>query len=163
MMPNRTKKLIAGMFALSCAFILAGCDSYESLPNNYNDKVVAHVDGSDPDLYENEMGIIYDAIASGKTDKVVNEFLLRIANDQFGPYYDVTDEAGNIVAFGVKTMAGASDAEILNYIASHKKAYCYDLDEKLANENVSVDQIRVQRFKDFNDYVTDEIEKVFYS
>ena len=70
MMAKNTKKIFAGIFALSCAFILAGCDKAESLPTNYNDKIV-----NKNDLYKNEMGVIYDAIASGKTDKTIDQFL----------------------------------------------------------------------------------------
>lgn len=162
MMAKHTKKILAGMFALSCAFLLAGCDSYESLPNNYNDKVVAHEDGSDPDLYENEMGIIYDAIASGKTDKVIDEFLMTIATDQFGPYYDVVDDENNVIKKGVKSVAASSDEEVLVFVNAHKKAYCYDLDEKIATESYSVNQIRINRFRDFDKYVSKEINKVFY-
>ncbi len=163
MMAKNTKKLLAGIFALSCAFILSACDSYESLPNNYNDKVVAHEDGSDPDIYQNEMGIIYDAIASGKTDKVVDEFILRIANDQFGYYYDQKDGDGNVTQKGVKSIAAGTDEEILSFIDSHKKAYTSDLDETIATESYSVNQIRIDRFKAFNDFVEDEINKVFYN
>ena len=160
-MMAKNTKIFAGIFALSCAFLLAGCDSYESLPNNYNDKVVELEDGTDPDLYKNEMGIIYDAIASGKTDKVIDEFLLKIAVDQFGSYYDTLN--GELLVKGVKSTAEGSDSEILAFIEKHKKAYEDENDEKIATDSYSVDKIRIERFKAFNAFVEQEINKVFYS
>lgn len=152
-MAKNTKKIFAGIFALSCAFILAGCDKAESLPTNYNDKIV-----NKNDLYKNEMGVIYDAIASGKTDKTIDQFLYRVAVNEFGYFYDT--EVNGTTVEGIKSIVKKSDADILAFANAHEEAFCYKSDEQLGSDK---DKQRIQRVKDFEKHVEDEIKEVFYN
>lgn len=154
MITKSTKKILGGIFALSCAVILAGCDNVEALPNNYNDKIVENAD-QNLDLYKNEMGIIYDAIASGKTDRTIDQFLLIVAQNEFGTYY-----GDNGLKAAVDADKAGDDSKMKQFIGTYGKAYTYSTDDVLGEEGKAT--AIYNRVKAFADHIQDEINKVFY-
>lgn len=148
------KSLIAGVFALSCAFILASCDSVEALPNNYKDPIIAETEGNEA-IYQNEMSVIYDAIASGKNEKVVDEMLKVISNAKYGTYYG---EGGLREAYVAST--GGDDTKLLAFVKAHKAFYS-ESDSKVTSESFDLDKVAMERAKEFAKKVQDKINKHF--
>lgn len=153
---HTNKKLIAGVFALSCAFILAGCDQVEALPNNYRDPIIVEVEGNEK-LYQNEMSVLYDAIATGKSEKVVDEMLKIISTSKYGNYYG---EGGLFEA--VKNFASTNDkTQILAFVKAHPAYYHAD-DSKVVSDNYNADDIAIGRAIEFVERINKKIEKHFY-
>lgn len=152
---HTTKKLIAGVFALSCAFILASCDSVEALPNNYEDPIIQEVEGNEP-IYQNEMSVIYDAIASGKSEKVVDEMLKIISTNKYGAYYG---EGGLFEA--AKEYALGNKEKMYEFVKAHK-AYYHSDDSKIVSEGVNEDELAARRAIEFVMRIDEKINKHFY-
>lgn len=85
MAKNTSKKLFAGLLALSAGFILASCDPISALPKNYSNPIVSSEDGK-VDIDENKIGAIYDAVSSEKNAKIINDILREICENKFGTY-----------------------------------------------------------------------------
>jgi len=155
------KKLIAGIFALSCAFILASCDKVEALPNNYKDPVISETAGNEK-LYENEMAVIYDAIASGKSEKVVDEMLKIISTSKYGNYYGEGGLLEVTKHYMASVMAGTPDtSKILPFVQAHK-AYYHSNDDKVTSEKYKADDIAIARAVSFVDTISKKVAEHFY-
>lgn len=156
---HTSKKLIAGVFALSCAFILASCDKVESLPNNYKDPVIT----VSTQIYQNEMSVIYDAIASGKSERVVDEMLKIISTTKYGSYYG---EGGLFEAakhYFKSLESGTPDKSvILKFVQAHKAYYHAD-DSKLVSASYNLDDIAIFRALQFADSIAEKTKEHFYS
>lgn len=153
---NTKRRIIAGIFALSCAALLASCDPVESLPLNYQDAIV-NKDGQDADLYENQMGVIFDAVNSGKNDRVLEELLYRIGVDQFGSYATLKD---------LYEKAGTEEGKtaIESFCQAHKKTFVLENDSKLAEKDgYTVEKVRFERFTNFYEDLNERIQEVFYN
>ena len=89
-----TKKLFAGILAVSAGCLLASCDPIEAVPANYNEPLISTTDGKTIDFEDNILGTIYDSIESDTRTKVIEEVLKTITDKQFGTYADF--KAGNL-------------------------------------------------------------------
>ncbi len=165
-MTTRTgKKTAAILLALSAGILLAGCDSVQALPKNYESPIVVNnADGSKVDVYENIMGIIYDAASSNKKDDVLNNFIKIVAEDQFGKFAELKE-----------TVESGDPAKLKDYVAKHKGIFVHDNkiqdgdseiteDEYLAKKfSSTVDLIQAQRVNDFYDSIVEKIHESFYN
>ncbi len=161
---TRNKRSLSLLIALGAAFTLASCDSIEALPNNYNDPIIVNSDETNADVYDNIMGVLYDAISSNKKDDVLNKFIEIIAKDQFGEYKDIK-----------ALLAENDDEKIKAFIENHKGAYVHtntvtvdgedkEEDTYLAETfGVTVDEIRKQRLQNFLDSIEEKINETFYN
>ena len=159
-MSQHKNKIITGLFALSCVSMLAGCSDIEARIVDYDEPIIVNKDDSSKvDVYENFLGDLYDAIAKGQNDRVFEEFLKAVINDQFGSYEELRTLAGG------KASATDLDAEATKaFIEKHAKVYKRESDEKLAETyGTTVDAIRIERV--FNTYkdIFERINKSFYS
>ncbi len=161
---TKNKRSLSLLIALGAAFTLASCDSIEALPNNYNDPIIVNSDETSADVYDNIMGVLYDAISSNKKDDVLNKFIEIVAKDQFGEYKEI------------KTLlAENDDAKIKTFVDNHKGAYVHtntvtvdgedkEEDTYLAEKfGVTVDEIRKQRLQNFLDSIEEKINETFYN
>ena len=87
---HTSKKLFAGILALSAGFVLAACDPVSAVPSNYKNAIVSSSDGA-IDLEGNNLGSLYDSITSERNSKIVNDILAEIAEKKFGTYADFLD------------------------------------------------------------------------
>ena len=81
-----SKKLLAGICALSAGFILASCDPITAVPSDYSDKIIENVDYD-----ENTLGTIYDQVDAERNSKIVSNKLKEIAIKKFGSYKEIND------------------------------------------------------------------------
>ena len=133
-MEKRTsKKLFAGLLALSAGFVLASCDPVVAVPKNYNSPIISSTDG-DINLDGNTLGTLYDAITSERNSKIVDDILAEIAEKKFGSYADF--------------LAAASDSS--SFIAAHADFFGSDDD-------------KVERFKAFQKDINERISEYFYN
>lgn len=161
---TRNKKSLSLLVALGAAFTLASCDSIEALPNNYNDPIIVNTDGTENDVYDNIMGVLYDAISSNKKDDVLSKVVEIIAKDQFGEYKEIKELLKN-----------GDDTKIKEFIENHKGAYAHtktvtdgdteiEEDEYLSKKfGITVDGIRKQRLQNFYDSIEEKINETFYN
>ena len=153
-MTTKKNNIKALLFALAGAFLLTGCDPIEAVPANYEEKVIEA-----DDIYENMMGILYDATSSNKKDDVLSRFMDIVAEDQFGKYSELKEVATN-----------GDDAALDAFVSKHA-AYKHtntigevEEDQFLADKyGKSVEEIRRQRVKNFLAAVNEEINKSFYN
>ena len=82
-----SKKLFAGILALSAGFVLASCDPVSAVPQNYDHAIITSTDG-EINLDSNNLGTLYDSITSERNSKIVEEILSQIAEKKFGSYKD---------------------------------------------------------------------------
>ena len=80
-----SKKLFAGILALSAGFVLAACDPVSAVPQNYNHAIITSTDG-EINLDGNNLGTLYDSITSERNSKIVEDILSQIAEKKFGSY-----------------------------------------------------------------------------
>ncbi|MCQ2793304.1 MAG: hypothetical protein MJ221_02635 [Bacilli bacterium] len=170
-MTTRTgKKTAAILLALSAGIILAGCDSVEALPANYESPIVVNdSDNTKVDVYDNIMGVIYDGISTGKKDDVLNNFIKIVANDQIGTYKELkaVHESGDKTKFA-------------EYVQKHKGIFVHENkiqidggeiteDEYLASKfsttdhQVTPEMVQAQRVEDFYNAVNKKIHEAFYN
>lgn len=99
-----TKKFFAGFLALSAGFILASCDPVTAIPTNYDHPILTS-NGKGLDIDENKIGAIYDAVATEKNAKVVDNILKEIAESRFGTFEEfkeARDDDSKVAAFTKK-------------------------------------------------------------
>ena len=70
MAKHTTKKFLGCILALSAGFVLASCDPISAAPANYKDPIVSY--DSDATFDDNNIGTLYDSIATERNAKVVN-------------------------------------------------------------------------------------------
>lgn len=149
-------KLLGGLIILSSAITLASCDTFYALPNNYNDAILNNEDGQATDVYNNIFSEIYDAIALGKTDRILDEFMYVVAKDQFGEYSSLKEIIDN----------GSDTATLAAYAKSHASIFITDDDSYLlerAQYDITVDQLLAQRVKNFYNRIQERINEYFYT
>lgn len=145
---NISKKLFAGVCALSAAFILAACDPISAVPAHYDDPIVTKNDGSKITDDENMTGKIYDAIATDRNTKIVSDLLEEVALGRYGTYKEICDSS-------------VSRDEMIKYVNKYAKVFHRADDDKLTG--VNKDDIYEQRFINFYNDVMDRINEVFYN
>lgn len=147
-----TKTIKTLLLVLSSAFLLGGCDSVESLPQNYEENIVVNNDTTDPELYKNIMGEIWNAINSGKSDKTLEEFLKIVSKDKFGTWEEI------------KALAGAADDALLAYANKYSDMFVRESDSELATQfNTTADAIKIKRVKSFREDINKRINEVYYN
>ena len=134
---HTSKKLFAGLLALSAGFILASCDPVSSVPTNYNNPIVSSTDGK-VDIDENKIGTIYDAVSSEKNAKIINDILEEICEKKFGSYKEF------------KKASDGSDAD--------KKAFTNKYTKYFGKGEVAK-----RRFTQFEQDVNERISEYFYN
>ena len=90
-----SKKLFAGVLALSASFILASCDPVSASLKDYNHPIVVNNDNTELGLDENNLGTLYDSITSERNAKIVSDILEEIAEKKFGTYADLLNATDN--------------------------------------------------------------------
>lgn len=149
--------LLAGVFALSSAFVLASCDAVTAVPVNYENPIILK-DGNVYEDDDNKLGEIYDALASNKNEKVVAALLEKIAEKEFGTYaelkacFPTVDEHGDPVMDKAKALA-----HIEKYAHQFKKD-----DDATLKEGVSAEDIQLARLEYFFADLNDRINKVVF-
>ena len=134
--------MFAGILALSAGVLLAGCDPISAVPANYNSPIVNTTEGAIVDaegnvLTENKLGALYDAIATDRNSKIVDDFLEQIAETRFGSYNEFLEAYEPGVA---------QDA----FLEAHKAFFGDNLDEAR------------ERFKSFKSDIDTRISEYFY-
>ena len=132
-----SKKLFAGILALSAGFILASCDPVSAVPQNYNHSIITSTDG-EIDLDGNNLGSLYDSITSERNSKIVEKILAQIAEKKFGTYAEFL-EASN------------DPSKVATYVANHKEFLGEDATEAAA------------RFESFEKDIKERISEYFYN
>ena len=84
-----TKKFLGAVLALSASFVLAACDPVSAAPANYKDPIVTY--DSEATFDDNNIGTLYDSIATERNSKVVNNILKQIAEKKFGSFKEFLD------------------------------------------------------------------------
>ena len=120
-----SKKIYAGVLALSAGFLLASCDPVSALPSNYNNDIIFVDDNGNNQKIEivasyvddkgkthnltldagNNLGTLYDSITSERNAKVVEKILSKIAEGKFGTYSEYLEahnDASKVAAFVAK-------------------------------------------------------------
>lgn len=115
-----SKKIFAGLLALSAGCVLAACDPISSTPTSYNDPILVNDSGEKIDYESNLMGKFYDAISSEKNSQIVSEMLEDIAVNRFGSYAEL-DAAFKLEADGTVTHKDGYDAYVTKYGAEFDK------------------------------------------
>ena len=134
---HTTKKFLGCILALSAGFILAACDPISAAPANYKDPIVSY--DSNEVFDDNNIGTLYDSIATERNAKVVNKILKEIAEKKFGSFKEFLDSTKS---------TDARDA----FLNNHK--------EYFGDEN---DTNRVQRYNDFSQDVAQRVSEYFYN
>ena len=142
---NISKKLLAGVCALSAAFILASCDPISAVPTNYDEAIVSGLSADDEN---NKIGKIYDSVATDRNTKIVSDLLDGVAKGRFGSYKEIKD-------------AAASDEAKLAYVNKYSKVFHRDGDDKY--EGISKEDVRKNRFNIFYNDIKDRINEFFYN
>ena len=134
---HTTKKFLGCILALSAGFILASCDPISAAPANYKDPIVSY--DSEKVFDDNNIGTLYDSIATERNAKVVNKILKEIAEKKFGSFKEFLE-------------SGESEAKRDAFLNNHK--------EYFGDEN---DTNRVQRYQDFAKDVEERVSEYFYN
>ncbi len=156
MIDAKKKKIVGGSLLLSASLLaLASCDTFYALPDNYMDPILNNEDGTATDVYNNIFNEIYDAIALGQTDRILDEFMYIIAKDQFGDYetLDALFEEG------------ASTSELAAYAKTYPDVFTNDNDDYLlenATYTISEDELLAQRVSNFYERIQERIREHFY-
>ena len=151
---TRTKKiLLAGVFALSAAFVLSACDPVTAVPANYESPIVLK-DGSAFDDKDNKLGALYDALAGNKNEKVVSALLEKIAEKEFGTYAELK------ACFNAD--GTVKEAEAKAHIAAHAHQFVSD-DDATLKEGVSAEELQLKRFAFFFEDLNERIDKKVFA
>ncbi len=147
---NISKKLFAGVCALSGAFILASCDPISAVPTSYDEPIVINADDSVVAGDDNKIGKIYDSVATDRNTKIVSDLLEEVALGRFGSYKEIKD-------------ANASDDTKLAFVNKYSKVFHRDGDDKFADKGVDANAVRLNRFNIFYEDIMDRINEFFYN
>lgn len=163
-MANHTsKKLLTGIFALSAAFILAACDTVNALPTNYESPIVARNPDGGFKLDNNQLGKIWEAISSGKTDRIHDEIIYQISADQLGYYFSAKDANGNIIEDTRGIADITTDDQIKAFINKHAAVFAPASDEKIATGDDLFTKVRKPRFVAFKEDMEKRIAEKLYA
>ena len=78
-----TKKLFAGILAVSAGCLLASCDPIEAVPANYTEPLIQTKTGEKVDFEDNILGTIYDLIESDELINDTDNFNYLLMNKKF--------------------------------------------------------------------------------
>ena len=134
---HTTKKFLGCILALSAGFVLASCDPISAAPANYKDPIVSY--DSDATFDDNNIGTLYDSIATERNAKVVNNILKQIAEKKFGSFKELLDST-------------ASEAARDEFLNRHTEFF-----------GEASDTHRVERYNVFMQDVQDRISETFYN
>ena len=158
MFQAKNKKFFTALLALSSIALLAGCDNVVALPNNYEDAIVNNEDGTKLDVYDNIMGLLYDAVSGSKSDTVLNEFMDIVATDQFGSWEELTNLCKG------KDIDSLDTTAVDAFVNKYNKMYKRDTDAALATKtNTTVEKIYRQRVLNFYNSIWTRIYESLYS
>ena len=146
---NISKKLFAGVCALSAAFILAACDPISAVPTNYNDPIVVNNDGSAVAGDDNKTGKIYDTVATDRNNQIVSNLLEEVANGRFGSYKDIKE-------------ANVDDTTRVAYADRFSKVF-HQKDDENDKHGKSANEVRANRVKLFCEDIEARISEFFYN
>lgn len=147
------KVMLAGVFALSAAFVLSACDPVTAVPANYESPIVLK-DGSAFDDKDNKLGALYDALAGNKNEKVVSALLEKIAEKEFGTYAELK------ACFNAD--GTVKEAEAKAHIAAHAHQFVSD-DDATLKEGVSPEYLQLKRFAFFFEDLNERIDKKVFA
>ena len=148
-----SKKLFAGVCALSGAFILASCDPITAIPTTYNNPIVKNADDSPVNDDTNKLGRIYEAIATDRNTKIVSDLLDEVAEKKFGTFKEIQDAAADETGNAAKA-----------YMAAHQSVFYRADDEKTdLHFGKSADEVRMNRFEIFCEDIEDRISESFWN
>lgn len=155
MAKNINKLLLAGVFALSGAFVLSACDDVVVEPKEYETQIVNKGSSTAFDDEENKIGKIYDAISGSKNEKVASTLLEKLAEAEYGKYTELIkcfDDNGKV----------KNATEALAYIHAHAGAFERDNDGTLKT-GWTADQIRIKRFEYFYKDLNERIDETIFN
>ncbi len=150
---NISKRLFAGVCALSAAFILAACDPISAVPSNYDDPIVLDKDGNGIVDDENKVGKIYDAVATDRNTTIVSNLLEEVANGKFGSYSKVKE--------AYEAHIGGDDTLALALMSEHQDVFYRDGDADI--EGKTENEVRLHRFEEFYKDIKNRISEFFYN
>ena len=172
MAKNTSKKLFAGLLALSAGFILASCDPISAVPTNYNNPIVSSEDGA-VNVDDNKIGAIYDAVSSEKNAKVVEGILREIAEKKFGSweeFYKVSN--GSITVekftkdhkdyFGTGSKAAKRFEQFKKDVEERISEYFYNEITNSSYEN-ELGQFSEEKFYNAKRYDLYDLDKIEYA
>ena len=152
-----SKKLFAGVCALSAAFILAACDPITAVPKHYDNPIVETTDKKAVEDDDNKIGKIYDSIATDRNTKIVSDLLEEVALGRFGSYKDIQDAkaSGDLAAYFAK----------ITHKDSEGKDVCVFFKDSDASDphGKTVDEVRANRFEIFYEDIMERINEFFYN
>ena len=162
MASNKLKKFLL-IFAASATMALASCDvdaemtsEEKALPILVNDDK----DGTNPNIYNNEMRVIYDAlISSGDTnsEKILNNILLVLAESKYGYFYDTKGSDGNTIPGLYALFTSGSDDEIWSFAEKH------EIYKVKGSDDAETKKLTIANVKDFVKSLLVTIQKSFWS
>lgn len=153
---NISKKLFAGICALSAGFVLASCESITAVPSNYDEPIVLNSDNKQKvEDDDNKLGKIYDALASDRNSKIVSDLLDEVALGRYGSYIEIltAKQTGDLESYFKKITYKKDDKDTCVFFR--------DGDDKV--EGKTVDEVRAERFNIFYNDIMDRINEFFYN
>ncbi len=139
------------LFALACTGMLAGCSDIEA-NYKYADEAILKRDGENMDAYNNKLGELYELIAKGQNERVLDEFIKTVIDNEFGSFSEL------------KAAVAGGDTAIDAFVAKHETVYKRSGDDKLVEySGKSETEISRQRVKDMYADVYKRISKIFYN
>lgn len=162
-MAKHTNKVLCGLLALSAGFVLASCDTINALPVQYEEPVVERVGEGDYTLKDNQIGKIWEAIVSGKSEYIHSKIIAEIAHNQFGIYFSEKDSSNNIVERGLEDIV--EDEDIKSFINTHQAAFVSEDDAKLAgsSDEAALFAVRKARFEEFKKDIKQRLAEKLYA
>ena len=159
MSQHKSKKVLTALFALACSAMLAGCSEVEA-SFKYADEAILLRDGEKMDAYKNVMGELYDLIAKGQNERVMDEFVKRVIELELGTYNELKEVVGTATKYE-EMDATKADA----FVEKHARVYKRDSDEtlKASTGAASVEVIRRQRVFDTYQDINKRINKLMYN
>ena len=155
MMANNKLKKFLLIFAASATMALASCDvDAEMTTAEKEAPILVNGDNSNPNIYNNEMQVIYDALISAgdtNSEKILNNILLKMAEFKYGSFYDGEDPLLKLVE--------KSDDDIYNFVTA-KGHSIYKIEG--ANDE-ETKKLTVANVKDFVNTLLVTIKKSFWS
>lgn len=131
---KKNKGLLIAIAALSMGAVLASCDVDAALAPSEKNEQIINLDG----VVNNTQEYIYDALVKSgdsNSEKILQQILTKIAEDQFGNFYEISAIIGN-------------DTELAAYAANHA-AY--------ANATDPVAKIKI-----FYNTLLEQVQKSFF-
>ncbi len=160
----RAKKLLIPLI-LAPAVLLASCSEIMAYPDDYDDPLVVNADGSelDPEIYNNIMSIIYDAMHDGGTvaSDVLDEILYQLAISVIGEYDELEDVYNLIVAAETSENTYSTVTAVDEFIDSHSSYWVVDSDGNRETDSLSKTKEYI-RVRQTYERIQERISESFY-